>query len=53
MEIGKWIRRGERRAFAAILLTKGPVHDEWVGPLGRKVEFTKGHQSPVVYWPRR
>ena len=42
MEIGEWVRRGNRRAFAAIPLTEGPVYDECVGPLGRKVPFTRG-----------
>lgn len=53
MEIGEWVHGENRRAFAAIPLTEGPVYDEWVGPLGRKVEFARGHQSPVVYWPPR
>lgn len=51
MEIGHWVRRGSRWAFAATPLTDGPVYDEWVGPLGRRVEFKRGSQSPVTYWP--
>lgn len=53
MTIGDWTQRGKRRAFAATLLTDGPVHDEWVGPLGRRVKFPRGLQSPICYWPRR
>lgn len=51
MEIGVWIQRGNRWAFAATSLTEGPVHDAWVGPLGRRVEFKRGSQSPASYWP--
>ena len=51
MEIGEWIQRGNRWAFAATSLTDGPVHDAWVGPLGRRVEFKRGSQSPATYWP--
>lgn len=50
MEIGDWIQRGNRWAFAATSLTNGPVHDAWVGPLGRRVEFKPGSQSPAIYW---
>jgi len=50
MEIGSWTQRGNRWAFAATLLTEGLVHDAWVGPLGRRVEFKKGSQSPATYW---
>ena len=49
--IGSWIQRGDRRAFSAIPLTSGAVFDEWVGPLGRRVSFKRGSQSPVTYWP--
>lgn len=52
MTIGNWMQRGNRRAFAAIPLTDGPVYDEWVGPLGRRVEFPRGLQSPICFWPR-
>ena len=51
MVMGNWTRRGTRRAFAATPLTVGPVYDEWVGPLGRRVPFARGSQSPVTYWP--
>ncbi len=50
MEIGEWVRRGHRRAFAATPVTEGPIYDECVGPLGRKVPFTRG-RNPVTYWP--
>ena len=46
MIIGDWVQRGNRRAFGATPLTHGPVFDEWVGPLGRRVTFKKGSQSP-------
>ena len=51
MVIGDWTQRGSRWAFAATPLLEGPVYDEWVGPLGRRVEFSRGSQSPVTYWP--
>ena len=50
MIIGAWVQRGNRRAFGATPLAHGPVFDEWVGPLGRRVTFKKGNQSPVTYW---
>ena len=51
MIIGDWIQSGNRCAFAATALTRGPIFDEWVGPLGRRVSFKRGSQSPVTYWP--
>ncbi len=51
MAIGGWTQRGNRRVFAATPVTHGPVFDEWVGSLGRRVAFRPGHQSPVAYWP--
>ncbi|MYJ81595.1 MAG: hypothetical protein F4046_07205 [Acidimicrobiaceae bacterium] len=52
MVIGDWIQRDDGRwAFTAEPLTVGPVHDVWVGPSGRVIEFRKGNQSPVLYWP--
>lgn len=54
MVIGKWQRRADGRwAFAATPVTSGPVYDEWVGPSGRIVDFVKGNQNPISYWPRR
>lgn len=54
MVIGKWHQGPNGRwAFAATPLTSGPVYDEWVGPSGRIVDFAKGSQNPVIYWPRR
>lgn len=54
MEIGDWIRREDGRwAFSARPLTDGPVHDAWVGPSGRKIDFPKGNQNPIAYWPPR
>ena len=52
MTIGAWIQRGNRWAFAATPLAHGSIFDEWVGPLGRRVSFERGSQSPVTYWPR-
>ena len=52
MVIGDWHRRSDgRRAFAATPLTSGPVYDEWVGPSGRIVDFARGNQNPISYWP--
>lgn len=54
MEIGDWIRREDGRwAFSARPLTDGPIHDAWVGPSGRKIDFPKGNQNPIAYWPPR
>ena len=54
MVIGDWVRRADGRwAFTATPLTVGPVYDEWVGPSGRTVDFLKGNQNPIAYWPRR
>ena len=51
MAIGDWIQREDgRRAFAATPLTEGPTFEEWVGPLGRRVEFHTGNQNPIFYW---
>lgn len=51
MEIGDWTLRGDRWAFGATLITDGPVHEEWVGRLGRRVSFRQGSRIPTVYWP--
>ena len=52
MVIGDWIAREDGRwGFAADPLTGGPVHDAWVGPSGREIEFPKGSQNPIAYWP--
>lgn len=54
IEIGGWTSRHDgRRAFVGTPIMDGPVHEAWVGPFGRKVLFTVGAQSPVMYWPRR
>ena len=54
MVIGDWVQRADGRwAFAATPLTAGPVYDEWVGPSGRIVDFLKGSQNPITYWPPR
>ena len=50
--IGDWIQREDgRRAFAATPLTGGTIFEEWVGPFGRRVEFSSGNQNPISYWP--
>ncbi|MBT4187269.1 MAG: hypothetical protein HOE14_08670 [Gemmatimonadales bacterium] len=49
--IGDWIQREDgRRAFAATPLTEGTIFEEWVGTLGRRVEFSSGSQNPISYW---
>lgn len=54
MVIGDWTQREDgRRAFAATPLTKGTIFEEWVGPLGRRVEFAPGSQNPISYWPQQ
>lgn len=59
MTIGNWIQCGDggwahgRWAFAATPLTHGPVFDEWVGSLGKRVYFKRGSQNPVTYWPQK
>ena len=52
MEIGEWQQRGDGRwAFEATPITDGEIFDKWVGPLGKRIRFKKGAQSPVLYWP--
>ncbi|MCY4176028.1 MAG: hypothetical protein OXD37_06805 [Acidimicrobiaceae bacterium] len=58
VEIGDWtqLQNGPldgRWAFTATPITSGPVHDKWVGPSGRRIQFKRGNQSPVLYWPPR
>ena len=54
MVIGDWIQRADGRwAFAATPLLDGPVYDEWVGRIGRRMDFPRGSQNPVTYWPPR
>ena len=51
VRIGNLFQRSDRRrAFSATLLTNGQVFDEWVGPLGRSVDFARGNRNPVAYW---
>lgn len=51
MRIGDWTQRDDRWAFAAELLESGPVHDAWIGAVGRRVEFATAAQNPIIYWP--
>ena len=54
MQIGDWTEREDkRRAFTATFINSGPVFEEWVGPFGKRVDFTRGAQTPIAYWPRR
>lgn len=54
MEMGEWTDREDgRRAFAARAVTAGPVFDAWVGPFGRRVDFTSNSQNPITYWPQK
>ncbi|MCY4176031.1 MAG: hypothetical protein OXD37_06820 [Acidimicrobiaceae bacterium] len=58
VEIGDWIQAPigpeyGRWSFTATPITSGPVHDKWVGPSGRRIQFKRGSQSPVLYWPPR
>jgi hypothetical protein len=49
--IGEWVQREDgRRAFTVAPLTEGTIFEEWVGPLGRRVEFSSGSQNPICYW---
>ena len=50
--IGEWTQRKDgRRAFSATPLTEGDIFEKWVGPLGKRVEFSSGNQNPISYWP--
>jgi len=52
MEIGSWTQRQDgRRAFSATPVVDGPMHDAWVGALGRRVAFVAAARNPIVYWP--
>lgn len=52
MRIGDWTQRDDLRwAFAAELVESGPVHDAWIGDVGRRVEFVSSAQNPIIYWP--
>lgn len=54
MRIGDWIQREDgRRAFAAIPVDDASITEQWIGPLGRRVEFTAAAQNPISYWPRQ
>lgn len=53
MRIGDWIQREDgRRAFAALPVDDPSILEAWIGPLGRRVEFTAAAQNPIGYWPR-
>ena len=52
MEIVDWTRRSDGRwAFTTVPITDGDVFDEWIGSLGKRVEFMRGIQNPIIYWP--
>jgi hypothetical protein len=54
MTIGDWTERSDgRRAFAAEVVTSGPVFEAWIGPTGRHVPFVTAAQNPIIYWPLR
>lgn len=53
MRIGDWTRREDgRRAFVALTVDNPAMVEQWVGDLGRRVEFTAAAQNPISYWPR-
>ncbi len=53
MRIGEWIQREDgRRAFTASPVDDPSIVEQWIGPLGRRVEFTAAAQNPISYWPR-
>jgi uncharacterized protein len=51
--IDDWVGpRGDGRcAFKAHELVDGPIHDAYVGPLGKRVPFLEHSQNPTMYWP--
>ena len=52
MEIGSWTQRDDgRRCFVAMPVFDGPMFDAWIGPLGKRVEFTEAARNPITYWP--
>ena len=53
MEIGSWTQREDdgRRCFVATPVFDGPIFDAWIGPLGKRVAFTKAAKNPITYWP--
>lgn len=51
-QIDEWFPREHRWGFDGTLVASGPIHEAYVGDLGRRVKFRKGQQSPTVYWPR-
>jgi len=54
MQIGDWTQREDkRRAFTATHIPSGPIFEEWVGSLGKRVAFPLGVQNPIIYWPLR
>ena len=53
MRINEWQNGMTRREFTANLVVRGPIFEEWVGQGGKWVDFTRGAQTPIAYWPRR
>jgi uncharacterized protein len=52
MKMGSWTRSDDgRRCFVATPVFDGPMFDAWIGPLGRRVEFTEAARNPITYWP--
>lgn len=51
-EIGKVVERSDGRiGFTGTRVTRGPAFDDYVGPLGKRVDFPTYSQNPVTYWP--
>lgn len=54
-EITQWVapRHDGDYGFSATPIESGPLWETYVGPLGRKVPFSKGARNPIKYWPQR
>ena len=52
--IDRWFSNKDvtRWGFEGEEVTTGDLFEEYVGALGKRVEFPAGSQIPVVYWPR-
>jgi hypothetical protein len=52
-EIDQWIgpREDGRSAFTGTEIHEGPLHDAYIGSLGKRVPFTEHSQNPLRYWP--
>lgn len=51
--IDSWVgpRDDGRWAFVGKLVVDGPVHEAYVGSLGKRVPFLEAAQNPTHYWP--